>query len=163
MAKETEQHKKIHAPRVVNRKARHDYHVLEVLECGIELTGTEVKSIRAGQAKIDEAYARIGDGEFWLVGMNIAPYQLAAAAMQHEPTRDRKLLIHKRQLAALMDHVRQKGKTIIPLAMYFKGGWAKVEVGVAIGKKQFDKRQDLKTKEAKRDMDRAMTKRRREG
>jgi SsrA-binding protein len=158
MAKEKEQHKR-NTPRVVNRKARHEYHVLETLECGLDLTGTEVKSIRAGQAKIDEAYARIDRGELWLIGMNIAPYQQAAPAMQHEPNRDRKLLVHKRQLAALMDHVRQKGKTIIPLTLYFQRGWAKLEIGVAIGKKQFDKRQDLKKRQAQRDMDRAMGKR----
>jgi SsrA-binding protein len=155
MAKEKEQHKP-HAPRVANRKARHEYHIIETLECGIELSGTEVKSVRAGQAKIDEAYARLSGGELWLVGMNIAHYQQAAAAMQHEPSRDRKLLVRRRQLAALQEQLRTKGKTLIPLAMYFKGGWAKLEIGVAIGKKQYDKRQDLKKRQAQRDMDRAM-------
>ncbi len=158
MAKEKDK-RKPHAPRVVNRKARHDYHVLETVECGMELLGTEVKSIRAGQAKIDESYARIDGGQLWLIGANIAQYQHAGPLMQHEPNRDRRLLIHRRQLASLTDHLRQKGKTLIPLALYFKGPWAKIELGVAIGKKQYDKRQDLKKRQAQRDMDRAMGKR----
>lgn len=158
MSKEKEQHKP-RSPRVTNRKARHEYHVLETLECGLELTGTEVKSIRAGQAKIDEAYARIDRGELWLIGMNIAHYQQAAPTMQHDPNRDRKLLVRKRQLAALLDHVRQKGKTLIPLTLYFERGWAKIEIGVVIGKKQFDKRQDLKKRQADRDIAREMSKR----
>ena len=150
------------APRAANRRARHEYHILQTLECGIELTGTEVKSVRAGLAKIDEAYARLAGGQLYLVGANIAHYSMAAPAMQHEPSRDRRLLVHRRQLQELLDELRQKGRTLIPLAMYFKGPWAKVELGLAIGKKQFDKRQDLKKRQAQRDIDRAMTRRPRE-
>ena len=128
-------------PRIVNRKARHDYEILEVVECGIELEGTEVKSIRNGQARIDEAYARVRRGEVFLVGANISAYKHAAAAMQHEPTRDRKLLLHRRQIELLESHVKQKGKTVVPLTIYFKRGWVKCELGVAMGKRQYDKRQ----------------------
>jgi SsrA-binding protein len=146
-------------PRISNRKARHDYHILEVLECGIELTGTEVKSLRAGQAKIDEAYARIREGELYLVGATIAHYPQAAEAMQHDQTRDRRLLARRRQIAELEAHVRQKGKTIVPLAMYFKRGWAKVELGVAVGKRQYDKREALRKRDQQREIDRDMRRR----
>ena len=159
MAKSTEQHKK-NSPRIANRKAWHDYEITEVVEAGIALVGTEVKSLRAGQARIDEAHARIRGVEVYLIGSNIAAYPQAAPGMQHEPARDRKLLLHKRQIAQLVMHVRQRGNTIVPLAAYFKGGWAKVELGLAIGKKAFDKRQDLKKREHQRDMQREMRKRR---
>ncbi|MDP6633973.1 MAG: SsrA-binding protein SmpB [Phycisphaerae bacterium] len=138
--------------RIANRRARRDFEILEVVECGIQLTGTEVKSMRAGNAKIDEAHARISDGELFLVGSTFGLYPQAAAAMQHEPSRDRKLLVHKRQIAKLEIHVRQKGKTLIPLAMYFKRGWAKCEIGVAVGRRSYDKRDALKKKQLKRDM-----------
>lgn len=159
MAKKQKQpgDEKPHSPRIVNRRARHDYEILEVVECGIELTGTEVKSVRAGQIKIDEAFARIRRGEMELVGANVAVYSQAAAAMQHDPTRPRRLLLHRRQIAQLESHVRQKGKTLIPLAVYFHRGWAKVEIGVAVGKRQFDKRQDIRKREANRDIRRAMS------
>ena len=147
--------------RIVNRKARHDYHITEVVECGMALTGTEVKSLRAGQAKIDEAFARLRDGELILVGSTIALYPQAAAAMQHEPNRDRKLLVHRRQIDQILTHVKQKGKTLVPLAVYFKHGWAKCEVGLAEGKRQYDKRQDLKERQVKRDISREMERRRR--
>ena len=110
--------------RIVNRKARHDYHITEVVECGMALTGTEVKSLRAGQAKIDESFARLRNGELVLVGSTIALYPQAAAAMQHEPNRDRKLLVHRRQINQLLTHVKQKGKTVVPLSVYFHRGWA---------------------------------------
>jgi len=148
------------SPRIVNRKARHNFHIIEKVECGLDLTGTEVKSLRAGQAKIDEAHARVLDGEVFLVGANIATYPQAAAGMQHEPARDRKLLLHRRQIRRLEVHVRQKGKTLIPLAVYFKGGWAKCELGVAVGKRQYDKRQDLRKRDQQREMDRATGRRR---
>jgi len=147
-------------PRIANRRARHDYHINEVVECGIELTGTEVKSLRAGQAKIDEAHARVQDGELYLVGATIAQYQQAAPGMQHDPTRDRKLLVHRRQIAQLESHVKQKGKTLVPLAMYFNRGWAKVELGVAVGKRQYDKRQAIRKREQQRDMQRELRRRR---
>lgn len=158
MAKKTEQSKP-RGVRIANRKARHDYEILEVVECGIELRGTEVKSLRAGQAKIDEGFARLSRGQVYLVGANIAIYPQAGAAMQHEPTRERRLLLHKRQIAQLEAHIRQKGRTVIPLAIYFKRGWAKCELGIAIGKRQYDKRRDLRKKEHQRDMARAMSRR----
>ena len=147
--------------RIANRKARHDYHILEVLECGVELEGTEVKSLRAGQAKIDESYARIDSGQLMLIGANIAQYPHAKGSLQHDPDRDRKLLVHRRQIDQLASHVRQKGKTLIPLAMYFKRGWAKCEIGVAVGKRQYDKRQAIKERQQKRDIARELSRRRR--
>ena len=147
--------------RIANRKARRDFHILEVLECGIELEGTEVKSLRAGQAKIDESYARIDGGQLMLIGASIAQYPHAKGSLQHAPTRNRKLLVHRRQIARLDSHVRQKGKTLIPLAMYFKRGWAKCEIGLAVGKRQYDKRQAIKERQQKRDIAREMSRRRR--
>ncbi len=147
-------------PRITNRKARHNFHIREVVECGLELCGTEVKSLRAGQATIDEAYARIRDGEAFLVGATIAQYPQAAEGMQHEPTRDRKLLLHRRQLSQLEAHVRQKGKTLVPLAVYFKRGWAKCELGIAEGKRQYDKREAIRKREQQRDMQRELRRRR---
>jgi SsrA-binding protein len=138
--------------RVSNRRARRDYDILEVVECGIQLTGTEVKSMRAGNAKIDEAHARITNGELFLVGATFGLYPQAAPGMQHEPSRDRKLLIHRRQILKLEVHVRQKGKTLIPLAMYFTRGWAKCEVAVAVGRRSYDKRDAIKKKQQTRDM-----------
>ena len=134
------------SPRILNRKARHDFHILEVVECGMDLVGTEVKSLRAGQAKIDEAHARIQNGEVFLIGANIAQYPQAAAGMQHEATRDRKLLLHGRQIDQLISHVKQKGKTLVPLAVYFKRGWAKCELGIVEGKRFYDKREAIKKK-----------------
>ncbi len=146
--------------RIGNRKAFHDYHIDEKVECGIELMGTEVKSLRAGQAKIDEAYARIDEGQVFLIGANIAPYPQAAEGMQHNPTRKRKLLLHRRQIHQLQVQMQQKGKTLIPLAIYFHRGWAKVELGLAEGKKTYDKRETLRKRDHQRDMDRAMRRRR---
>jgi len=143
-------------PRMLNRKARYNYHIVETVECGLELTGTEVKSLRAGQAKIDEAYARVRGEQVFLVGANIAPYPHAAVAMQHDPTRDRRLLLHRRQIRLLEEHVRQKGRTLVPLAVYFKRGWAKCELGLAVGKRQYDRREALRKREQQREMDRAM-------
>jgi len=142
--------------RISNRRARRDFEILEVIECGVQLTGTEVKSMRAGNAKIDEAHARISDGELFLVGATFGLYPQAAPGMQHEPARDRKLLVHKRQIAKLDVHVRQKGKTLIPLAMYFKRGWAKCEIGVAVGKRRYDKREAIKKRQQARDMQREL-------
>ena len=147
--------------RISNRKARHDYHISEVVECGLALLGTEVKSLRAKQVRFDDAYARIRGKQVFLVGANIAPYPQAPPALQHDPLRDRKLLLHKRQIALLEAHVRQKGKTVIPLAIYFKRGWAKCELGVAEGKKHYDKRDDVRKRDQQREMAREMTRRRR--
>ena len=125
-----------------NRKARFDYHIMESMEAGIVLTGTEIKSLRAGRANIAEAYARPHDGELWLHNANIAPYP-QGGIYNHEPTRPRKLLVHKDQLDHLASEVGEKGLTIVPLRMYIKGHYAKVEVGLAKGKRQYDKRRTL--------------------
>ena len=146
---------------IKNRRAWHDFHILEKVECGIELTGTEVKSIRAGQIKLDEAHARVKGDEVFLVGANIAPYPQAAPGMQHNPTRERKLLLRRRQIKQLADHVRQKGKTIVPLSLYFKRGWAKLSLGLAVGKQQYDKREALKKREQTREIARDLHRRRR--
>ena len=143
-----------HAPRIRNRKAFHDYHILQHVEAGLVLTGTEVKSLRAGQCQIEDAFARIRGTEVWLTGVNIAIYPQAVGALQHDPTRPRKLLLHRRQIAELQKLTAQKGNTLVPLTIYFHRGMAKVELGVAVGKQAYDKRQDLKTRQAKRDMDR---------
>jgi SsrA-binding protein len=149
------------ARRVSNRKAFHDFYIIEKLECGLALIGTEVKSIRAGLAKIDEGYARLQEGELWLIGVNIAQYPNASGLLQHEPLRNRKLLIHRRQMEQIQSHVRQKGKTLVPLAIYFKGGWAKCEIGIAEGKRQFDKRESIRTRDQKREITREMHRRNR--
>jgi len=146
-------------PHIGNRKARHDYHILEVVECGLELAGTEVKSLRAGAAKLDGAYARIDRGQVFLVGASISPYPHAAGAMQHEPTRDRRLLVHRRQIRKLEVHARQKGRTLVPLAIYFKRGWAKCELALAVGKRQYDKRQAIKERDQKREIARELSRR----
>jgi SsrA-binding protein len=160
MAKGKKQSEKTGPPPVArNRKARHDFFIREVVECGIELLGTEVKSLRAGQGKIDEAHARIDGGEVFLIGSTIGPYAQAADGMQHEPARKRKLLLRKRQIAALENHVKQKGKTLVPLAIYFKRGWVKVELGIAEGKQKYDKRDDLRKKQQQRDIAREMRRR----
>ncbi len=161
MSKAKKEAKGVTSPRISNRKARHNFHILEVVECGIELEGTEVKSLRSGQGKIDEAYGRLHDDEVFLVGANIAPYPQAAPAMQHDPTRDRKLLLRRRQIRQLEAHVRQKGKTLVPLAIYFKRGWAKCELGVAVGKRQYDKREAIKKRDQQREMARELTRHRR--
>ncbi len=146
-------------PRIVNRKARFDYHIDDTLECGIKLVGTEVKQLRLGQAQMADAFARVEAGQLWLFGIHIDPYPHASIAMNHEPRRNRRLLAHKREITKLDIATQDRGVTLIPLAIYFKDGRAKVEIGIARGKKQFDKRQDLKTKAAEADMRRAMSKR----
>ena len=144
-----------------NRKARHEYHILERLETGIALTGTEVKSLRAGKVALREAYAQERGGELWLVGATIEPYEQGNRA-NHEPTRDRKLLAHKHEIEELASRVAEKGLTLIPLRLYFKRGRAKLELALARGKKQHDKRDSIREREVKREMDRAMSVRRRE-
>ena len=132
-----------------NRKARHDYFILETFEAGIALKGSEIKSIRAGQISIKEAYVRVNGEEAWLVNAHIAPYD-PASRENHDPIRDKKLLLHKKEIENLWDEVRQKGTTII------SRGRAKVEIAVAKGKKRYDKRQAIKKRDAQRDIDRAM-------
>jgi len=141
-----------------NRKARHDYFLLETLEAGIALQGSEIKSIRAGQISLKEAYVRIDGEQAWLVNAHVAPYD-PASRENHDPLRDKKLLLHKKEIKKLWDDVRQKGTTIIPLRVYLSRGRAKVEIAVAKGKRKYDKRQDLKKKDAQREIDRALNKR----
>lgn len=134
-----------------NRKARHDYHVIESLEVGIVLVGHEVKSIREHHVSLDSSYAFISNGELWLIDCNIEPYKFASYE-QHDPKRKRKLLIHKKQIRSFAEKAAQKGNTLIPLKMYFKKGRAKVELAVCQGKREHDKRQSIKDREAKREM-----------
>jgi SsrA-binding protein len=146
--------------RIANRKARHSYHILESLEVGIELTGSEVKSVRNGQVSLAEGFARIDPhtDELFLHDVHIAEYVNAPGAFSHDPTRTRKLLAHRREINKLKGKLTNKGHTLVPLAMYFNSrGFVKVDLGLGIGKKQFDKREDVKSRDAKRDMRRAMT------
>jgi len=137
-----------------NRKARHDYFILETMEAGLALMGTEIKSIRAGQISLKEAYIRVDGEEAWLVNAHIAPYDHASRD-NHDPIRDKKLLLHKREIQNLYAEVRQKGTTIIPLQVHLRNGRAKVEIAIAKGKKNYDKREAIKKRDAQRDMDRA--------
>jgi SsrA-binding protein len=138
-----------------NRKARHHYLVLDTLECGIVLTGSEVKSLRSGQLSLDEAYGRVEGDEVWLVGANIAEYSYAHA-LNHVPKRRRKLLMHRREIRKFAGQAFEKGLTLVPLKMYFKQGRAKVLIGVCRGKQKHDKRESMKERDMKRDIDRAM-------
>jgi SsrA-binding protein len=138
-----------------NRKAFHDYEILQRVEAGISLVGTEIKSIRENGASIREAYARPLDGEMWLYGAHIAPYE-SASYMNHEPTRPRRLLLHKKEIRELSRSIAEKGLTIVPLNLYLKDGMAKVELGVGRGKKHYDKRQAIAKRDAERDVQRAL-------
>jgi SsrA-binding protein len=158
MGKQPPQHR-LQSPRIENRKAWHNYHVLEVVECGLELLGSEVKSLRGGSAQIDEAFARFRGDEVFLIGAHIAAYP-QAGPVQHAPGRDRKLLLHRRQIHLLAAHVAQKGRTLVPLVVYFKKGWAKCELGLVVGKRAYDKRQTLRQKDQQREIDREMRRRR---
>ena len=135
---------------ITNRKARYDYFVLDSYECGIVLRGAEVKSIRNGRANLQDGYARITDGEVWLYGMHISPYEFSRAEL--DPVRPRKLLLHHRQIDELARALETKGTTLVPLRVYFKDGRAKVELAVARGKNLYDKRQALKTADAEREI-----------
>lgn len=142
--------------RILNKKARHDYHILATVEAGIALTGSEVKSLRAGQAQLTDAYVQLHGTTVTLIGAQIDRYP-PATDRNHDPQRKRRLLLHKREIMKLEPQLAQKGTTLVPLTIYFNArGLAKVELGVAIGKKTFDKRQDLKKREHQRDIDRAM-------
>ena len=149
------------APRINNRRALHEYFIDAKLECGIALVGSEVKSLRAGKAQLQDAYGKIQNGELFLMGAHIDPYEKAALTYNHEPRRDRKLLVHKRELKKLVSETADRGVTLIPLAIYFKGGRAKVELGVARGKQQHDTRASIKKKEMDREMRKATTHRQR--
>ena len=141
-----------------NRKARHEYHVLDSLECGIALVGSEVKSLRSGGLSLDEAYGRVDKDEVWLVGANIAEYKYSHA-LNHEPKRRRKLLMHRREVKKFASQAYEKGLTLVPLKMYFKEGRAKLLLGICKGKQKHDKRDAMKQRESKRDMDRALRRR----
>ena len=142
-----------------NRKARHEYQLLDRLEAGIVLTGTEVKSLREGRATLVQAYADVRDGELWLHGASIASYDKGGYA-NHEPDRPRKLLLHRRQIDSLYGSVREKGLTLVPTRMYWKNGRAKVELALARGKDVRDKRRDLSKRDAQRQIERALKSRR---
>jgi SsrA-binding protein len=163
MAKKSkEPSKKEEAPQHVvaeNRKARYRYEILERMECGLVLLGTEVKSLRNGKVSLDEAFARVKGREAWLLGCDIPEYQ-QAGVWNHPPKRPRKLLLHRRELEKFADRALQKGLTLVPLRMYFNArGVAKVELGLCKGKKLHDKREDLKKRDSRRDMERAMRRR----
>lgn len=142
---------------VINKKARFQVEVLESLEAGIALVGTEVKSLRKKQVNISESYCRISNSEAFVIGLHISPYK-QGNRFNHEPTRERKLLLHKKEIQRLNSKVKEKGLTIIPLKLYFKKGRVKILIGLCRGKQLFDKRQDLKEKDSKRDMERALKK-----
>lgn len=136
-----------------NRRARHEYEVLEVFEAGIVLAGTEVKSMRQGRANLQDSFARVEMGELWLYNCHISPYD-HGNRFNHDPVRRRKLLMHHKQILKLKSRMQEKGLTIVPLKMYFKGNWAKVDLALARGKQLYDKRQDINKRETKRQLER---------
>ncbi len=144
---------------VENRRARHEYELLERVEAGIVLSGTEVKSLREGRATLGQAFAEVRDGELWLVGSHISIYDQGNRA-NHEPDRDRKLLVHRKELDSLYGKVREKGLTLVPTRLYWKDGKVKVELAVARGKERIDKRRDLAARDAQRQIERALKSRR---
>lgn len=141
-------------PVVDNRKAWHNYHIKETFEAGLVLTGTEVKSLRNGKGNLQDAYAAVRDGEVWVNNFHISPYE-KGNRFNHDPLRPKKLLLHRREINRLIGLQKEKGYTLIPLKIYFKNGLAKTELAVAVGKKLYDKREDLAAKDAQRDMERA--------
>jgi SsrA-binding protein len=151
-----EQGKKIVAR---NRRARHDYHIDDVVEAGLVLTGTEVKSLRAGRASLTDGFGQVTDGEMWLHGVHIPQYTQGTWT-NHEPRRTRKLLLHRKEIDRLADSTRERGLTLIPLSLYFKDGRAKVELALARGKRTYDKRHALAERDAAREVDRALRRRR---
>src|SRR5215207_9993200 len=142
-----------------NRQASHRYHLLEKWEAGLVLTGTEVKSLREGKAQIKDGYAALRDGEVWLYNVHIPPYA-PASRENHEPERPRKLLLHNREIERLIGKTREKGLTLVPTRIYFKGSHAKVEIALAKGKDVGDKRRSIKERELKREMERSVSVRR---
>ncbi len=139
-----------------NRQARFRYEILETYEAGIELRGTEVKSIIAGRANLQDAYALVRGGEVWLFNAHISPFQQASQYYNHEPRRDRKLLLHRKEINKLVGKIEQKGLTLVPLKMYMSNNKVKVALGLARGKKLHDKREDVKRRDDQRDMRRAL-------
>lgn len=144
-----------------NRKAYHDYHIEETYEAGIALTGTEIKSVRAGSINLRDSYAQVKNGELWLMNVHIAPYE-PASRQNVDPYRDRKLLMHRREIMRLFGRVQEKGFTLVPLKVYLKKNRAKVEIGLARGKKQYDKREAISKRDAAREIARAVKEHRRE-
>lgn len=144
-----------------NPKATHDYHILETWEAGLVLTGTEVKSLRSGKASIKEGFARLAGGEVFLEGVNITPYE-QGNRYNHDPVRSRKLLLNRREIERLIGAVEQKGLTLVPLELYFRNGKAKVTLALGRGKKYHDRREDLKKRDAEREVARALSHRGRE-
>ena len=140
---------------VDNRRARHEYHLLDRFEAGLVLTGTEVKSLREGRADLKNAYADVRGEEVWLIGAHISPYDQGQVG-SHDPDRDRKLLLHRREIASLIGKVRERGQTLVPTRLYFKDGRAKVEVALARGKDVRDKRRDITRRDAQREVERAL-------
>ena len=139
---------------ITNRKARYDYLVLDTWECGIMLAGPEVKSVRDGRANLQDAYARVEDGEVWLYGMHVSPYSYSR--MELDPVRKRKLLLHRKEITALERGTAEKGHTLVPLRVYFKDGRAKVELALARGKRAYDKRHAIAERDAEREAERAL-------
>jgi len=158
MAKKGSKRKAAPGDVATNRQAGYRYHFLDKLEAGMVLTGTEVKSLRGGKAQLKDGYAAIKDGELWLFNVHIPPYA-PASRENHEPERQRKLLVHKRQLEELAARVNERGLTLVPTRLYFSDGRAKVEIALARGKDVGDKRQTIKERDMRREMDRAMTER----
>jgi SsrA-binding protein len=140
---------------VDNRRARHEYHLFDRVEAGLVLTGTEVKSLREGRASLQQAYAEVRDGEAWLVGAHISVYEQANRE-NHDPDRDRKLLLHRKELDSLAGKVRERGFTLVPTKLYFRDGRAKVELALARGRELRDKRREIAKREAQRDVERAL-------
>jgi len=145
-------------PKIRNKKARHNFLILETIEAGLVLEGSEVKALRQGKANIDDAFGRLRGGEVWLYNMHIGPYE-QANQFGHDTRRARKLLLKKREIDRFLGRAVEKGSTLVPLAVYFKRGWAKVEIGVARGKREFDKREDLKKRDHQRDIERELSRR----
>ena len=139
-----------------NRRARHDYELLDTYECGMVLTGSEVKSLREGKAQITEAYARLDDGELWLFQSHVPPWVFAVGFGSHDPDRKRKLLLHRSELARIADKVKTQPLTIVPLKLYFKDGRAKIEIALAKGRKQHDRREAIKERDANREIARSI-------
>ncbi len=147
-------------PEITNRKARHNFHITETLECGIALVGSEVKSIRQGKVSIGEGYAKVDEktNELWLHGIHVGEYDPARGSVNaHSPTRKRKLLAHSREIRKLEEKTRVKGTTLVPLKLYFKNGFAKLLIGVGVGKRKRDQREDNKKRDAQREINRAMS------
>jgi len=142
---------------VTNRKARYEYEIIDQVEAGLVLVGSEVKSLRAGRANLGDAYGRVTKGEVWVIGMHISPYK-EATSQNHDPLRERKLLLHRSEIKKLTRRIDEKGFTLIPLRLYFRKNIAKIELGIARGKRQYDKKVAIAQKDAKREMEREQKK-----